>query len=336
MPSLSTSSSDGSPAAHLRRALIFGLGVLALLAVLDRIAGFVLDRWFENSRAGETAGLVNLVLESAQQADVIIFGSSRARHHYDPAVIETQLAGRSVFNAGASGQSLPYARVVQRLLYQRGARPDCVVLHLDVHAMYAPVHGRVASLRPYAGQDREADSIFREQIPWFDLKRHVALWRYNSMSLSLLMNIGKRDAIGQGFEALTGSREVLQQPEDSSRRLGVDDPRLPMDAQALEYLGRIVTDAQAHGAKVVLLSGPRHDLRPDGRLLFNPHRDFMREDLTRAAATWGVPYTDVHEREFPALQAADLWADSGHLNAEGATAFSEIAAGFIASGCAAP
>ena len=336
MPSSSTSSSDLSPGAHLRRALIFGLGVLALLVVLDRAAGVVLERLFTQSRAGEMAGQLNLMLESAQDADIVILGSSRARHHYDPAVIEPLVAGRSMFNLGASGQELSYARVVQRLMFQNGARPSCFVLQLDHPSMFVPLGARVASLRPYAGRDVEVDAVLREQIPWFDLKRHFALWRFNSISLALLINVGKRDTLGQGFVPLSGNRAVLQQFEERLQRLTPSSPLMPVGAEALDYVGRIITDAHAHGARVVLITGPRHDRNAEGDLIFNPHRDHLREEVARAAATWAVPYTDVHERAFPALQAAELWADPGHLNAEGAAVFSAIVADFIASGCAAP
>jgi len=48
-------------------------------------------------------GMINSVRKS--EADVVILGSSRAKHHYDPDILQDVL-GTSVVNAGCDGQEL--------------------------------------------------------------------------------------------------------------------------------------------------------------------------------------------------------------------------------------
>jgi len=78
---------------------------LTLVVLLcDWSAYYCLSRMFLTLESGsKTGGMINSVRKS--EADVVILGSSRAKHHYDPDILQDVL-GTSVVNAGCDGQEL--------------------------------------------------------------------------------------------------------------------------------------------------------------------------------------------------------------------------------------
>ena len=80
----------------------FGV-VVVLIAFLDTVVTLGLLQ----ARTGEF-GVWNKIIEGKIDADILIAGSSRARSHYDPRIIQEK-TGRSAFNIGLNGFSDRYA-----------------------------------------------------------------------------------------------------------------------------------------------------------------------------------------------------------------------------------
>lgn len=70
------------------------------LVVADRSVGYVLQ-WMYFNQKGEDYFYTTKALDK-QTADLIVLGSSRARNHYNPEILEDSL-GISCYNAGRSG-----------------------------------------------------------------------------------------------------------------------------------------------------------------------------------------------------------------------------------------
>lgn len=74
-----------------------------LLVVVDRCMGGVFDYLRENAKGGATKELYYIANESTD--DVVVFGSSRANHHYVPQIIEDSL-GLTCFSMGQDGNGI--------------------------------------------------------------------------------------------------------------------------------------------------------------------------------------------------------------------------------------
>ena len=72
----------------------------AIVAVIDLCVGFIGDYLQAHAKGGITKQTNDLVMTDAH--DVIIFGSSRARNHYDAPYLTDSL-GLDVYNAGYDG-----------------------------------------------------------------------------------------------------------------------------------------------------------------------------------------------------------------------------------------
>ena len=91
--------------------LIFCGFVLVFLG--DLIIGTSLDYLYQNVKSGlfyTTSYSIN-----KSTADILIFGNSRANHHYNPKIIEEE-TGLTCYNTGRDGQSIFFNTSVFKLI----------------------------------------------------------------------------------------------------------------------------------------------------------------------------------------------------------------------------
>lgn len=111
------------PLRHLlRRSLI----LFAILFIADRLIGAGLERLFFKQTHGDDA--VTLYTLDSTREELLIFGSSRASHHYDSRVLQTELS-MSVYNCGRDEMGLSYAAAVLPVVFQRYV-PKYIILEL--------------------------------------------------------------------------------------------------------------------------------------------------------------------------------------------------------------
>src|SRR5215213_10610304 len=83
------------------------VGCLLFVIVCDRVAGIVLNRLQERITTGDMVGHINNGMRA--KADILILGTSRAKHGYDDRLL-SELLQQRVFNAAAGGEALLYAK----------------------------------------------------------------------------------------------------------------------------------------------------------------------------------------------------------------------------------
>ncbi len=294
--------------------LLFSLGLL----LLDRSFGFVMDEMFARSRTGQFSGHANYILE--QRPEVFVFGSSRAVHHVDPAVLEGRL-GCTVFNAALDGQGILYATSVQDLLYGRGAEPRYVLLQVGPKDLYAPAYDRLGVLAPYYGESRVVDGLLERRDRFARFKLHSRLYRYNSRAVAIAGSLVRgRAAAGNGFVPLSGNLEPADWPRPWPSELDGKDGG--PDPEAAAPFRQFTRAARARDIPVFWFTGPRW--RGNAEPL---EVEALGEALLRVVAEEeGATFLDLDERALPQLAAAEWYRDPGHLNAAGAARFSEALA----------
>jgi hypothetical protein len=308
----------------LRRALLFVAGLVAL----DVVTGAGLEALFTRTRAGEGSGAVNRVLEHAN-VDVVVFGSSRAKQHFDPAVLVGAAPGPTGYNAAANGQGVPYARAVQALIaaHRTADRPQCQVLHLDVVDLVEPRLDRVAVLLPLARRTPVILDLVARSDPWARVKALSSAWRFNSVALSVLRNQGTAPPEGYlGFDAKTARRRgMIDDRELVGTVTAAPDAPSPV---AVALLRDFVATARAGGDDVVWVTSP---MSRAVRFSDDPLRVWARDQLRDLSRDLGVTYLSFDEDAVGAFARADLFVDAAHLNAEGAELLSRLLAGRLRS-----
>jgi len=296
-----------------RRAAVFAL----LLIGLDLGLGTLFARGFARVRSGWSGGLANQAI--AVEAPLLILGSSRARHHLDPAILGPA-AGLRVWNAGADGQGLYYASSLLHLVERRSV-PRVVLWSLDPRDFDARERSgqlqRLSVLLPHYDESSRLRSLWRSQGHAARWKVHVRTYRFNSLVLPMLARLLQSSPPPShgGFDPMPARPGSLEQELTQD----YEEP----DSRASEALEEALEEVTARGCEVILLTGPTWTAgEPPAR--FYERIDRPLEDLARRIPR--VRFWRLDEIVLPEFRDPGLYVDAGHLNAAGAARFSTLVA----------
>ncbi|MGH0037951.1 MAG: hypothetical protein ACQGVK_23215 [Myxococcota bacterium] len=304
----------------MKRPLVSVLVFFAIFFAMDRALGAVLASAFARIDSGERGGVVNHVLRQTD-AEIVVFGSSRAVYHIDPEVLSGRL-GMSAYNAGSPGTDIIYARGVEALLLARGSQAKVFVLHVDPRNLWEYDPAWVQRLAPFYGEVPALDALLDATSALAPLKYQLHTYRYNSLLLSILARQVRPGSPGNGFRKMPADR-----PQDLRQRVEPDleDPG-PVDPYMEQVYVDFMEAAADRGIQVLMVDGPRW--RPKG---MTGATRFGRAHLARLAAENGVVFLEIDEFTDPVFLDSDHFADVAHLNAGGARIFSEILAERLAT-----
>lgn len=293
--------------------ILFFLGLL----IVDQSIGYVLARISPTIKTGSAIGEINVGLEK-DDVDLIIFGSSRAKHHLDPAVVEEML-GMPGYNVSRDGLGIFFARMMQGIFLERGNEASHYLMVADPKQVYRANPGRAWALlahhlgNPVIGALAERSEVERRA------KLHSRAYRFNSKILPMLGNLGSSsESDGNGFLSLHGALAGI--PEGVPTYLPDSIPGV-VDEEVLKVYGEFVRAGVSHGIKVSVIVGPR--LRKDSM----SEKEANAIELIRAVVEEsGGVFRSMDEVEYPEFADASLYRDVAHLNQAGAEMFSRIVA----------
>src|SRR5919205_2896173 len=100
--------------------------LLAIMFVVDRVGGSIMAYFYEKEPLGDAAAFSHAI-ENPNE-DILVYGSSRAMHTYDPRVFEKEL-GLSCFNCGRNASTIIYhAAILPSALDRKGIPPRAIIL----------------------------------------------------------------------------------------------------------------------------------------------------------------------------------------------------------------
>ena len=143
----------------MRNFLLRLLFFLALIFAFDQLAGMVMT-FINNHTVKGDYGRNNYICTQANQ-DILIFGSSRAIHHYNTRIISDNLH-KTCYNCGQDGMGIICSYGRYSLIKQR-YKPQLIVCDIEIaYDVLKDDNTRyLGFLRPYYGQDF-IDSIFNK------------------------------------------------------------------------------------------------------------------------------------------------------------------------------
>jgi hypothetical protein len=294
---------------HLRSILLFVL----LLILLDQLVGRTFRILYFRTRAGEGGGLINFALQ--QNPEILILGSSRAKHHFDPEILSKTLS-MSAYNAGINGQDFLYASMLLDVRRQVGAAPKMILFHIDPNS-FGENADEITKAKVFSYYlERSAvvrATLFRtfaERLKYLSLS-----YRANGKVLPILSNLKSRPESTNGFVALKGAMKVP---------VGYDRPTPAAWPLKLKFLDEIVKNCRATSSRLFFVSSPRFLTDEIERKEHQVWRAQMTEMLK--------PYPEVELIELNSFthpdtfQRSELYRDSGHMNSAGAEIFSRLLA----------
>ncbi|MDH4202551.1 MAG: hypothetical protein OEV87_06620 [Phycisphaerae bacterium] len=301
----------------LKKIFVKGVLFLLLLFCLDRFIGSVLLKQLYNLEAGQAAQLPKAL---RAQADIVVLGSSRARHHYDPELIE-KITGKTVFNAGVDGLYIPYIQGAADLLMSR-YKPKLLVIEIDPF-YFTETHFkdnllRVEALAPYI----DDSDILKEQI--FDLSgfnRMVYSFhtiRFNGKPWSFLSNIIRQDCCPNGFSPIKKVMEPAEWKDKIEDKTSKYE-NFVLDPKAVEMLSKTIQQAKSLRVGVVLVTSPEwREQIEEVQVLLS-----LSSVVKTISEEEQVPYVMATLDQYPEFRDPSYYADPSHLNEQGARRFSE-------------
>lgn len=246
-----------------RRSLI----LLAILVLADRLIGAGLERIFYKQHHGDDV-VTGYTLDSTKE-DLLVFGSSRASHHYHTRLLEHEL-GVSVYNCGRDEMGITYTTAVLPVIYKRYT-PKYIIVEL-LPTELAPQSRKIVErhiatvLLPFANKYPELwetvayagkDEVYKSAVS--------KIYPYNSLIGTIVQNtytnLGHQT--DRGYEALHNTIDSVHYTKSYWRSLSES---VGVDQELARRFTAILDTANSHGTRVFVISSPFYFKQDVGRL----------------------------------------------------------------------
>jgi len=286
--------------------------IIAAAVILDNLIGTVVEKWMlprnENKYVYAYYG--------GKSEDIVVFGASRASHHYVSGIIEDSL-GVSVYNYGCDGQNIynQYG-LFNMLLNNCSVKPKLVILevtYMDVLDTPKWNTEKINALFPYYSLDDSVKTIIVElKDKWYQYALSMSnLYRYNSDVHNYLRSIlgVKNHIVGnKGYVPLNNSRAELlaTKPEHYNTHV---------DGQKVEYLQRFIAICKTGGIHIVLLNSPEYVLMDGEPVWLKTVREIAKAE--------DVPFYDFGSDD-SFISHREWFNERTHLNDNGAKEYTKM------------
>lgn len=275
----------------------------AIVAVVDFFLGKVFHYLQANIAKGGTQSEYHICTDLSE--DILVMGSSRAAHHYVSQLFADSL-GMTCYNGGQDGNGILMQYGRWKMISKRHL-PKVIIydiepafdLCVDDNSRY------IDRLKPFADEN-DVNEYIASLFPLERFKVLSHLYRYNYKYLEILSDCVRPTNNMRGYKPNNGHirTEMLElnlnrQKEDIG----------PVDSVKWEYLNKLLSEAQQLDVKVVLVSSP----------YWKGYPDYNISSVVELAKYYGFLFLDYSDSEI--RNNPDWFADSMHLNDEGAHAF---------------
>lgn len=294
----------------MKKFIILLFALFAILAGIDIATGLVFDKLTLSAKRGYTGR--NEFIADKLHDPVLVFGSSRSVHHYDPQVLADSL-GVPCYNCGQDGMGIItfYGRF--KLLTARYT-PRMIIYDVttDFDLRRNDNVTYLTWLKPYYNRPG-IDSIFWHVEPTERAKMLSNMFRYNGKALQIITDNkpgDDNDDALKGFVPLDGI--MTYDKEEDATKTQVD-----FDPVKLYYISRLVKDCSAKGIRLVFAISPLYNSvkQPDAYLA----------DFLTLARKQNVPVIN-HYYDTRFATNKNLFQDTYHMNRSGAEIYTSILA----------
>lgn len=175
--------------------------LLLILFLFDRAIGVILKQQFSKITYG-TYGKINTSLNT--NAEILIFGSSRAENHYNPEIISEQTR-MTCRNTGLGGQSIFYYYTLLASILNRFT-PKLIILDISPNVIVDfESYTKLNLFNPYYNWNNYFDEILELSPNYESFKFLLFTYRYNSTIFDIIRSdIFSFNQMHNGYQPLYG------------------------------------------------------------------------------------------------------------------------------------
>lgn len=292
----------------MKKFLINLLLFFVIVVIIDILAGKLFWSLHSHVTGGRT-GIEFYACERSNE-DIIILGSSRASHHYIPQII-TDSTGLSCFNAGQDGNGiiLQYGR--WKMMSKRHI-PKVIIYDINpgFDLEYNDNMIYIDRLKPFC-RDKDVRDYLVNLYPLEGIKMLSCMYCYNFKFLEIISDyILSHEDNKKGYIPFFG--EIRKDVVEKTRNRKIIEI-LTYDNEKLKYLEALVKECSEKGTKIVFVASPSFLGGEFKKNIFEPVRQISNK--------YNVPFLYYYASDLSFDES--LFKDSGHMNDEGAKAFTK-------------
>lgn len=270
-----------------------------LLIIVDRLIGNVFKYYYFKQKSG-VLYQTTYVIDSTK-ASVLVFGSSRANHHYIPAIFENKLH-MTFYNCGRDNCNLIYYAAVISAVLERYT-PKQIILDLIPYELSLSEDGKLSPLLPY--QDNPAVKPFLKFNSKFeDFKLLSTEYPYNSLLGTIITGNLSHSDKQEGYIELD---KVMP-----SRKKAAFESQ-PVIAARARILNDLFKKLYAKNIKVAVVISPAY-------CVFDRNDENAKTIEQLSDKYKNIQFFNYENN--PAFDNNKLYQDNFHLNGTGAQKFS--------------
>jgi len=281
--------------------------LLVFIVLLDFAFGKLYESLYFSERSRQNDRLIHSVLGANEE--ILIFGSSRALHHYNPQIIWNSL-GMTCYNSGSGGQNVYFHLALLKSALERYT-PKIVILEL----MYIDFEQtppewdteKLGVLLPFARiSDACMDAVLLKGY-WEQVKLQSRIYPYNSLPYKMLRNnILPYHNYKDGFIPLNRTYNGDLKLKTSNNQY--------VDKDKMAALNQFVELCQVNKIELFVFVSPHYALNEKRESVYKEVSEQLHEkhNLT-------VQNLESHQLF---LEHPDYFTDPFHLNSKGADIYS--------------
>lgn len=274
---------------------LFVFGILVF--IIDITSGIILS-YLQNRAIGGDTGRNNYICNKTDE-NILIFGSSRASHHYISTIIEDSL-NMSCYNCGQDGNGIILMYGRYKMIIER-YKPNIIIYDIiyDFDLKKGDNQKYISWLKPYYSRNG-IDSIFWNVNYSERFKMVSNMYKYNSQFTQIISdNIFPQQSDIKGFRPLYGSMNY--EPQNNEIKNSIEYDKLK-----LYYLEKFIKECKNTTQLIFIISPFYFDLDLS---------DYQA--IIDLCNKYDIPFVSyLNDKDF--IGKKDLFKDSSHLNYLGA------------------
>lgn len=290
-------------------------GVVLMVFLLDMSIGKILRYFYFKQKSG-LLYRTTYSLEKTNE-NILILGSSRANHHYQPEIFEKKL-GKPCYNTGRDGQYIFYQYAVLKAVLKRYA-PEIIILDFTEGELEKgqESYDGLSSLAPYYKGHPEIRSIVLLKGPFEKYKQYSSIYPFSSLMLTIAAgNSGGNQNMDNDKKGYVPLYNELYQPIAFS----VGKPTTTLDSIKVEAFTSFIEDCIKANLKLYIAYSPTFKK--------SIHENLSVIKAKEIANKNNIAFFD-YSKDTAFTNNSKLFSDIDHLNDAGARFFSEIFADSI-------
>ncbi len=281
-----------------------------IVFLMDRMIGIVCEKLYHKSN-DFTIHKLCYTIDSTKE-ELLVYGSSRAQHHFIPTIISQQ-TGMRTYNCGFGGRGLLFSFLQLNETLKR-YQPKMVVLEVSPNILIdKDSEEKLKILLPFNRRDGLIHDALTKGDAYEKIKLLSSIYPYNSTIASLVSSIRRTNVdSANGFIPLTGTIDTV----GLTSKIASSFETSVIPKERLDEIGDIVELCKKHNVRLIIVASPVFQT--------SAVYDTLMQQIANTCNQFEiVSFWDFTKAE-GFYQNGSLFRDNLHLNSHGAVQFSEM------------